>query len=73
MRGELRLIAHKRQSYDIHLRLSVPSLAAGVPDHVVCHPHLLWCLGELVVHAMFAHGVYWVQCWSLNITYTNML
>ncbi|BDA42476.1 probable histone-arginine methyltransferase CARM1 [Coccomyxa sp. Obi] len=33
--GELRLIAHKRQSYDIHLRLSVPSLAAGVPDHVV--------------------------------------
>ncbi len=39
--GELRLIAHKRQSYDIHLRLSVPSLAAGVPDHVVNHLHLL--------------------------------
>ena len=33
--GELRLVAHKRQSYDIHLRLSVPSLAAGVPDLTV--------------------------------------
>ncbi|EIE20922.1 S-adenosyl-L-methionine-dependent methyltransferase [Coccomyxa subellipsoidea C-169] len=29
LHGELRLIAHKRQSYDIHLRLSVPSLAPG--------------------------------------------
>ncbi|KAK9909649.1 hypothetical protein WJX75_005586 [Coccomyxa subellipsoidea] len=35
LHGELRLVAHKRQSYDIHLKLSVPSLAAGVPDHTV--------------------------------------
>ncbi len=50
LHGELRLIAHKRQSYDIHLRLSVPSLAPGVPDHTVCslHQHcqradIVWC------------------------------
>jgi hypothetical protein len=33
--GELRLVAHKRQSYDVHLRLSIPSLAPGVPDQTV--------------------------------------
>ncbi len=61
--GELRLIAHKRQSYDIHLRLSVPSLAAGVPDHVVCHLPLLWYLGNhLVIYTVFAELVDWVQC-----------
>ena len=36
--GELRLVAHKRQSYDIHLRLSVPSLAPGTPDQTVRRP-----------------------------------
>ena len=36
--GELRLVAHKRQSYDVHLRLSAPSLAPGVPDQTVCAP-----------------------------------
>lgn len=38
VQGELRLVAHKRQSYDIHLRLTVPSLAPGVPDQTVRNP-----------------------------------
>ena len=44
--GELRLVAHKRQSYDIYLKLTVPSLAPGVPDQTVWH--LLLIAGPLL-------------------------
>ena len=36
--GELRLVAHKRQSYDVHLTLSAPPLLPGdSPQTVLAH------------------------------------
>jgi histone-arginine methyltransferase CARM1 len=33
--GSLRLVAHERQSYDIHLELKAPPIAPGMPAHKV--------------------------------------
>ena len=38
--GELRLVAHKRQSYDVHLTLSAPPLLPGDPPQMVLAPRL---------------------------------
>lgn len=34
--GQMRLEAHERQSYDVHLTLQVPSVAQGQPPQQVC-------------------------------------
>lgn len=41
--GELRLEAHERQSYDVHLTLQVPSVARGQP------PQQVWMHGGIIV------------------------
>jgi len=61
--GELRLVAHKRQSYDITLQLTVPSLAAGVPDHTVCnYLHKLMCLLSWPAHMLITSGTVGTGC-----------
>lgn len=50
--GELRLVAHERQSYDIHVTLQAPGLQADAPAQAVSvagsHPLVCWaCASQL--------------------------
>ena len=48
VRGELRLTAHSRQSYDVHLTLTAPPFQPGMPPQTVRRP----CLPQLSPRAM---------------------
>jgi histone-arginine methyltransferase CARM1 len=43
VRGELRLLAHNRQSYDVHVVLQAPPLTPGGPMQV-CVRSPVWCV-----------------------------
>ncbi len=52
VRGELRLTAHSRQSYDVHLTLTAPPFQPGMPPQTVrraCSPRLTSRTGGMEV------------------------
>lgn len=57
--GELRLEAHERQSYDVHLTLQVPSVAKGQPPQQVCVCEGMYCVpGDPTVSFTQSSGKY---------------